>query len=180
MPVPVLVVQQFLPHLPVNLPHHLRLPPRYRSCLHAQSVDPICTCALRSLGVSIYVDLVAVGHERSLDDAVPAAHRGNGGNILTLQGRHPRTMCLSLIIALLFLFLVLLVYLYIRLNDAKLMKLPDEVASAFSPHRISARDALEAAAATSETIRSDSKTFLPPRTGRRYIVVGGVRWPSVP
>ena len=76
-------------------------------------------------------------------------------------------------IALLFLFLVFLLYLYIRLNDAKIMKLPDEVASVFSPHRIGARDALEAAAA-SETIRQDSKTFLPPKTGRRYIVVGGV------
>ena len=64
---PVLVV---LPRLPANRPHHLRLPPRYHSCLHAQSVDPICTCALRSLGVSIYVDLVAVVHERSLNDAV--------------------------------------------------------------------------------------------------------------
>jgi hypothetical protein len=83
---------------------------------------------------------------------------------------------MGLIIALLFLFLVLLLYLYIRLNDAKTMRLPDEVASAFSPHRISAKDALEAAA-TSETRRFDSKTFLPPKTGRRYIVVGGVCWP---
>jgi hypothetical protein len=63
----VLVVQRLLPRLPVNQHHHLRLQPRYRSRLHAQSVDPICTCVLRSLGVSIYVDLVA---ERSLDDAV--------------------------------------------------------------------------------------------------------------
>jgi hypothetical protein len=76
-------------------------------------------------------------------------------------------------IALLVLLLALLLYLYIRLNDAKLMKLPHEVASAFSPHRISASDALEAEA-RSETTRFDSKTFLPPRTGRRYIVVGGV------
>ncbi len=77
------------------------------------------------------------------------------------------------IVVLPFLLLALLLYLYIRLNDAKLMKLPDEVASAFSPHRISARDALEAAA-ESETTSFDSRTFLPPRTGRRYIVVGGV------
>ena len=170
----------------MNQPHHLRLPPRYRSCLHAQSVDPICTCALRSLGVSIYVDLVAVGHERmSAHWMMPFRQLIVATAVIPYpdqnkQGRHPRTMCLSLTVALLFLFLVLVLYLYIRLNDAKLMKLPDEVASAFSPHRISARDALEAAAATSETIRLDSKTFLPPRTGRRYIVVGGVRWPSVP
>ena len=71
------------------------------------------------------------------------------------------------------LLLVLLLYLYIRLNDAKLMKLPHEVASEFSPRRINARDALEAAA-RSETTTFDPKTFLPPRTGRRYIVVGGV------
>jgi nucleoside-diphosphate-sugar epimerase len=81
-------------------------------------------------------------------------------------------------IALLFLFLGLLLYLYIRLNDAKLMKLPHEVALAFSPHRLSARDALEAAA-KSETASLDSKMFLPPRTGRRYIVVGGVCQPSL-
>jgi hypothetical protein len=66
----VLVVQRLLPRLPVNQHHRLRLPLRYRSRLHAQSVDPICTCVLRSLDTSIYVDLVAVGHERSLDDAV--------------------------------------------------------------------------------------------------------------
>ena len=75
-------------------------------------------------------------------------------------------------VALVCLFLVLL-YLYIRSNDAKLMQLPHEVASAFSPKRISARDALEAAA-ISEKTTLDSKAFLPPRTGRRYIVVGGV------
>ena len=66
---PVLVV---LPRLPVNQHHRLRLPPRYHFCLHAQSVDPICTCALRSLGLSIYVDLVAVVHGRLLNDAVTA------------------------------------------------------------------------------------------------------------
>lgn len=98
-------------------------------------------------------------------------HGGDDGSELTILCS---TMRLSPAIALLFLFLVFLLYLYIRLNDAKLMKLPDEVASAFSPHRISAKDALEAAAAASETKRQDSKTFLPPKTGRRYIVVGGV------
>lgn len=71
------------------------------------------------------------------------------------------------------LFSVLILYLYVRLNDAKLMQLPHEVASAFSPKRLSARDALEAAA-ISERTTLDAKSFLPPRTGRRYIVVGGV------
>jgi hypothetical protein len=69
-PLWVLVVQRLLPRLRVNQHHHLRLPPRDLSRLHAQSVDPICTCVLRSLDASIYVDLVAVGHERSLDDAI--------------------------------------------------------------------------------------------------------------
>ena len=77
-------------------------------------------------------------------------------------------------VALICLSLVLLLYLYIRSNDAKLMRLPHEVALAFSPKRISARDALEAAS-ISEKTTLDSKVFLPPMTGRRYIVVGGVR-----
>ena len=82
------------------------------------------------------------------------------------------------VILLLFLFSVLILYLYIRLNDAKLMQLPHEVASAFSPKRLSARDALEAAV-ISERTTLDATTFLPPKTGRRYIVVGGVCSASV-
>ncbi|KAH9000771.1 NAD-P-binding protein [Lactarius hatsudake] len=80
---------------------------------------------------------------------------------------------MGFVLIVLFLFLPLL-YLYVRLNDAKLMQLPHDVASAFSPKRISAKDALEAAAA-SEKVTTDlrTKAFLPPRTGRRYIVVGG-------
>ncbi|KAN0127256.1 NAD-P-binding protein [Lactarius tabidus] len=54
------------------------------------------------------------------------------------------------------------------------MHLPHDVASAFSPKRISSKDALEAAA-TWEKVSTTltAKTFLPPRTGRKYIVVGG-------
>lgn len=88
------------------------------------------------------------------------------------HGQTTRAVRMNPTIAILVLLLAFLLYLYIRLNDAKLMKLPHDVASAFSPHRISATDALEAAA-RSETTRFDSKTFLPPRTGRRYIVIGG-------
>src|SRR5260221_351383 len=73
-------------------------------------------------------------------------------------------------VPLLCLFFVLILYLYVRLNDAKLMQLPHEVASAFSPKRLSARDALEAAA-ISERTTLDAKSFLPPKTGRRYIFV---------
>jgi hypothetical protein len=82
---------------------------------------------------------------------------------------------MGLILIVLCLFPVLLLYLYVRLNDAKLMQLPHEVASAFSPKRISAKDSLEAAAAWEKvTATLRTKAFLPPRTGRRYIVVGGV------
>ena len=42
-PVLRVLVQRLLPHLPVNQRHHPRLPPRYHSRLHAQSVDPICS-----------------------------------------------------------------------------------------------------------------------------------------
>ncbi|KAI0264693.1 NAD-P-binding protein [Gloeopeniophorella convolvens] len=76
------------------------------------------------------------------------------------------------VVALLCLSPALLLYLYIRVNDAKLMRLPPEVASAFSPQRVSASGAL-AAAATWERSSIPSISFLPPRTGRKYIVVGG-------
>ena len=79
------------------------------------------------------------------------------------------------------LFSVLFTYLYVRLNDAKLMQLPHDVASAFSPKRISAKDALEAAAAWEKvTATMRAEAFLPPKTGRRYIVVGGVGSSSSP
>lgn len=81
---------------------------------------------------------------------------------------------MGLMLIILCLFPVLLLYLYVRLNDAKLMHLPHDVASAFSPKRISANDALEAAAAWEKVSTTlTAKTFLPPRTGRKYIVVGG-------
>jgi hypothetical protein len=80
---------------------------------------------------------------------------------------------MGLLISLCLLSVPLLLYFYIRLNDAKLMQLPHDVASAFSPQRITASDAL-AAAATWEKTTLESKAFLPPRTGRRYIVIGGV------
>jgi hypothetical protein len=86
---------------------------------------------------------------------------------------------MGLMLIILCLFPVLLLYLYVRLNDAKLMHLPHDVASAFSPKRISANDALEAAAAWEKVSTTlTAKTFLPPRTGRKYIVVGGVGFTS--
>ncbi|KAI0292926.1 hypothetical protein BC826DRAFT_1017565 [Russula brevipes] len=76
----------------------------------------------------------------------------------------PNYVRMSYTVALLCLFLVAVLYLYICLNDAKLMHCPT---------RVSARDALEAAAAWEKTATVDPKMFLPPKTGRRYIVVGG-------
>src|SRR6266404_5633085 len=82
---------------------------------------------------------------------------------------------MGLMFIVLCLFPVLLLYLYVRLNDAKIMRLPHDVASAFSPKRVSTKDAWEAAEAWEKvTTTLNAKTFLPPRTGRRYIVVGGV------
>ena len=67
---------------------------------------------------------------------------------------------------------LLLVYLYGKLNDAKLTKIPPEVKAQatcnFSPENIR----LTAARLKESPLRITSR--LPPRTGRRYIVVGGV------
>jgi len=78
--------------------------------------------------------------------------------------------------SILFLTLLLLVYLYAKLNDAKLGKIPPEVkaqaTSDFSPDNIR----LTAARLKESPLQITSR--LPPRTGRRYIVVGGVCGPS--
>lgn len=94
-------------------------------------------------------------------------------NLLPVNSLLDRT-AMGLLLIVLCLFPVLLLYLYVRLNDAKLMQLPHDVASAFSPKRIGAKDSLVAAAAWEKVSATlTAKTFLPPRTGRRYIVVGG-------
>ena len=73
---------------------------------------------------------------------------------------------------ILFLTPLLLAYLYAKLNDAKLGRIPPEVkaeaTSNFSPENIR----LTAARLKESPPRITSR--LPPRTGRRYIVVGGV------
>ncbi|KIJ63172.1 hypothetical protein HYDPIDRAFT_176195 [Hydnomerulius pinastri MD-312] len=64
-----------------------------------------------------------------------------------------------------------LLFLYGVLNDRKLSQLPPE-AEAFSPARFTPKGVLDA----SETLSQSPiaiKDFLPPKTGRRYIVVGG-------
>lgn len=67
---------------------------------------------------------------------------------------------------------LLLVYLYGKLNDAKLTKVPPEVgaqaSSDFSDENI------RSTAARLKESPPQISDRLPPRTGRRYIVVGGV------
>ena len=67
---------------------------------------------------------------------------------------------------------LLLAYLYVKLNDAKLAKIPPEVKAQitcdFSPENIR----LTAARLKESPLQITSR--LPPRTGRRYVVVGGV------
>lgn len=73
---------------------------------------------------------------------------------------------------ILFLASLLLIYLYGKLNDAKLIKVPPEVGAQatcdFSPENIR----LTAARLKESPLQITDR--LPPRTGRRYIVVGGV------
>ena len=67
---------------------------------------------------------------------------------------------------------LLLVYLYGKLNDAKLTKVPPEVRAQASADFSTENIRLTAARLKESPLQI--KTRLPPRTGRRYIVVGGV------
>ena len=72
------------------------------------------------------------------------------------------------------LFIVSLVLLYGYLNDRKLKQLPPEAELIFSPLRLTP----QRVRATAEALSTNPvvmKNFLPQKTGRRYIVVGGVR-----
>jgi len=71
------------------------------------------------------------------------------------------------------LFALSLVLLYGYLNDRKLKRLPSEAELIFSPARLTPQGVRAAAEALSKN-PIVMKDFLPPRTGRRYIVVGGV------
>lgn len=68
--------------------------------------------------------------------------------------------------------LPLFLYYYVRNNDKALERLPPEVA-AFSPQRCTADDIRRT---TQHLAKSPISVLeqLPPKTGRRYIVVGGV------
>lgn len=75
-----------------------------------------------------------------------------------------------------YLILVPLLYaLYVRINDAKLQRLPPEAAS-LSPQRWSEKLVLKTKEkiAKVEGVSLLKDSDLPPKTGRRYIVVGGV------
>ncbi|KAG6852596.1 hypothetical protein C0991_010721 [Blastosporella zonata] len=62
--------------------------------------------------------------------------------------------------------------LYVRLNNKRLLRLPDEVV-AFSPKRWTPAYVREAAAKLTKAPSITINEQLPPKTGRRYIVVGG-------
>lgn len=67
--------------------------------------------------------------------------------------------------------IALLIYLYFRFNDQGLSLLPSEV-RAFAPNRLTPHVVRETADRLSSSPKI-VKDVLPPRTGRRYIVVGG-------
>lgn len=73
---------------------------------------------------------------------------------------------------MLFSVALLLIYFYGKLNDAKLAKVPSQIRAQatcdFSPENIR----LTAARLKESPLQISSR--LPPRTGRRYVVVGGV------
>lgn len=70
---------------------------------------------------------------------------------------------------------IVLLVLYVYTNDQKLVQIPPR-ALTFSPSRFSTEDALRAAEKYADSPRSVHDQ-LPTKTGRRYIVVGGVKTP---
>jgi hypothetical protein len=69
----------------------------------------------------------------------------------------------------------LLLGLYLHINDKRLSRIPDD-ALALSAKRCTPENVRSLTAELAESPIS-SKEQLPPKTGRRYIVVGGVRSP---
>lgn len=68
----------------------------------------------------------------------------------------------------------LLLVLYLRLNDKRLTRTPED-ALIFSSKRCTPEMARSLAAQLDSSPPISSQDQLPPKTGRRYIVVGGVR-----
>ncbi len=69
-------------------------------------------------------------------------------------------------------FIGVLIWWYVRRNDKALTAQPANAFAAFSPNRVTAKEVLKSAAEPSDKLTVADQ--LPPRTGRRYIVVGGV------
>lgn len=69
---------------------------------------------------------------------------------------------------------ILFILLYVWLNDRRLLRLPEE-AVALSPRRWTPECVRDAAAQLEKSPKIAINEHLPPKTGRRYIVVGGVR-----
>jgi hypothetical protein len=63
--------------------------------------------------------------------------------------------------------------LYVWLNDRKLTRQPPE-ATSLSPHRWTEKEIRECYASLENGPKSILQDKLPPKTGRRYIVTGGV------
>ncbi|KAG6831436.1 hypothetical protein H0H92_010649 [Tricholoma furcatifolium] len=68
--------------------------------------------------------------------------------------------------------ILFILFLYARLNNHRLLSLPEE-ALAFSPTRWTPKLVRERAAGLAKSSPITLKEQLPPKTGRRYIVVGG-------
>ncbi|KAG9218148.1 hypothetical protein CCMSSC00406_0008087 [Pleurotus cornucopiae] len=74
--------------------------------------------------------------------------------------------------------IAVLIWCYVRRNDKALKAQPAKEFAAFSPNRVTAKEVLTTAAEPLDKLTVADQ--LPPRTGRRYIVVGGVSGGSVP
>ncbi|KAI0037138.1 NAD-P-binding protein [Vararia minispora EC-137] len=67
---------------------------------------------------------------------------------------------------------IFLFYLYVRVNDAKLQRLPSDIARSLSPKRFN-EELVKEAFLSLQAEPVAVKESLPPKTGRRYIVTGG-------
>lgn len=74
--------------------------------------------------------------------------------------------------------IAVLIWCYVRWNDKALNAQPEKEFAAFSPNRVTAKEVLKTAAESLDKLTVADQ--LPPRTGRRYIVVGGVSDRNVP
>ena len=70
---------------------------------------------------------------------------------------------------------ILLLILYIYWNDLRLTRVPSR-ALYFSPKRHTAEDVHAEAERLAAAPPIENREKIPPKTGRRYIIVGGVSW----